>query len=184
MDWQFHISKFSDLDNIDDREINYFINSYDVIFDKTGSVVNKIEDSVKPISEIDIYDKLNKLNNSFWYFVQGTAPFIKRREYWFAAAGYWAWLFIYLCKLLRIYYDKEVQYNPMKHIETALPKDIIHRIEPLRNLEKDKDLKEKMNLIIQIYSEYIKKVYTKNKIKYNTEIENLVRKQIKQYLVI
>jgi len=183
VDWQFHISKLSDFDNIDKREINYFPNGYRILFDKSCSIFKKIQDSTKPVSEIKLNDKLNRLNNAFWYFVQGTSPFIKRKEYWFAAAGYWAWLFNCLCKLLRIYYDKEVEYNSMKHIETALPTEIINKIKPLRNLEKPRDLKDKMNLIIKIFSEYIKMTYDKNDIKYDSEVENLVRKQIKKYLV-
>jgi hypothetical protein len=182
VDWQFHISRISDFDNIDKREMNYFPNGYTIVFDKSDSISNRIQNSIKPDIEVKIEDKLNKLNNAFWYFVQGTSPFIERGEHWFAAAGYWAWLFNSLCTLLRIHYEKEVKYNPMKHIETALPNEVIKRIEPLRNLEKQQDLKDKMNLIIDVFSEYIKLTYDKNTVVYDFEIENLVKKQVRQYL--
>lgn len=183
LDLQFHISKLEDFDSIDERPINYFPNGYSILFDKSNSLENRIKNSLKPSSEESPQQRLDDLNNSFWYFIQGTAPYIERKEYWFGAAGYWAWLYVILCKLLRIYFDKEAaENNPMKHLEQDLDEEIIAKIQPLRNLETIEDLKGKMQLLIDIYAEYIRKTAEKLKLIYNDNVENRVVEQIKQYL--
>lgn len=180
---EFHISHLSEFDEIDKRLINYFPNGYTLKFDKSNSLEDKIKKSIHPYQDKSLQQRLDELNSSFWFFIQGTSPYIERKEFWFGAAGYWAWLFGILCKVLRMYYDKEVaQNNPMKHIEQDLSEEIIQRIQPLRNLETPQDLKEKMKLLIEIYSEYVHKISQKENLTYDDHIENTVKKYVKQYL--
>jgi predicted nucleotidyltransferase len=183
LDLQFYISKLSEFDNLEERELNYFPSGYTIHFDKTDTLDEKIKSSLQPFEELLLQVRFNKLNNAFWYFVQGTTPYLRRREYWFAAAGYWAWLYVILCKIIRIYYGKEVEDNPMKHIEQALPNEIIDKIQPLRNLETPDELKTKMQLLVDIYSEYAQKISKEHQLNYNTKLETEVREYIKQYLI-
>lgn len=185
VDLQFHLSQLKEFDEIEKRLINYFPNGYTILFDKSGILENKIQSSLKLFQEKTPQQKFDELNNAFWYFVQGTSPYIERREYWFGAAGYWAWLYFILCKILRMYFKKEVaENNPMKQIEQDLNEEIIQRTQPLRNLETPQDLKEKMQLLISVYSEYANKISTEQNLKYDSNIENAVKQQIKQYLEI
>lgn len=182
VDLQFHITPLSDFDRIEKRAINYFPNGYTLSFDKTDLLDNKIKASVKPKQQKTLQQKFDELNNAFWYFVLGIPPYFERKEYWFAAAGYWAWLYVALCKLLRMYYKKEVEYNPMKHIEQALNNDVVERIQPLRNLETVEQMKSKMNLLMDIFSEYSHKLVKEDALDYNPEIEVKVRKRVKPIL--
>lgn len=183
VDLQFHISKSDDFDRIEERSMNYFPNGYSILFDKSNSLEGKIKKSLKPASKKSSQQKFDELNNSFWYFILGATPFIKRKEYWSGGAAYWAWLYVFLCKLLRIYYGKEIaENNPMKHIEQDLGKEIIKEIQPLRNLEKPEDIKEKTWLLIKIYTKYARKTSQKLGLTYNRTIEDGVVEQIKQYL--
>ncbi len=182
LDLQFHISKLSDFEDIAKRELNYFPSGYTIFFDKSNSLEEKIKSSFKPTEEKTPQEKFDKLNNSFWYFVQGTSPYLKRKEYWFGAAGYWAWMYVILCKLLRMYYKKEVDYNPMKHIEMALDSEVIEKIQPLRNLETPKELKTKMQLLIEIYTEYAHKINKESNLNYDSKLETEVKEHIRQYL--
>ena len=122
------------------------------------------------------------MNSAFWYFIQGTAPFIARGEYWFASAGYWAWLNTALCKLIRMYYKKDVEYNPMKHIEKALDKEVISELQPLRNLETVEDLKKKMRLLMDIYNKYAQKISKEQNLSYNKDVGVKVKEYTKQFL--
>ncbi|MBU1256060.1 aminoglycoside 6-adenylyltransferase, partial [Patescibacteria group bacterium] len=179
---EFHISIASDFDHIDKRDLNYFPNGYSILFDKSGLLNNKIVNSIQPSQDISQQEKFDKLNNSFWFFVQSTAPFIERGEYWFAAAGYWVWMYVKLCTLLRMYSNTEVSYNPMKHIEEILNPEIITEIQPLRNLENPSDLKNKMRLLINIYSKYAKKTANLNSLTYTSKQENKVKEYVNKYL--
>ena len=182
VDLQFHITPLSDFDRIENRAINYFHNGYTLSFDKTSLLDNKIKASIKPKQQKTSQQKFDEINNAFWYFVLGIPPYFERKEYWFAAAGYWAWLYVALCKLLRVYYKKEVEYNPMKHIEQALDNDVIERIQPLRNLETVDEMKHKMNMLIDIFSEYTHKLIKQEALDYNPEIEEKVKNRIKSIL--
>ena len=182
VDLQFHITPLSDFDRIENRAINYFPNGYTLSFDKTSLLDNKIKASIKPKQQKTSQQKFDEINNAFWYFVLGIPPYFERKEYWFAAAGYWAWLYVALCKLLRVYYKKEVEYNPMKHIEQALDNDVIERIQPLRNLETVDEMKHKMNMLIDIFSEYTHKLVKQEALDYNPEIEEKVKNRIKSIL--
>lgn len=183
VDLQFHISKLSDFDEIDKRLMNYFPNGYTIYFDKTNSLQIKIDTSVKPGKEITRQQKFDRLNNGFWYFIQGTAPYVEKGQFWFGAAGYWAWMYVALCKLLRMYYKKDVlENNPMKFLERDLDPEIISRIQPLRNLETPDDLKSKMQLLILLYSEFAKKISESDHLIYDQNIEDLVKQHVGQYL--
>jgi predicted nucleotidyltransferase len=177
VDLQFHISRFSDFDKLDKRELNYFPSGYSVYFDKSSQLNSKIKASLKPFEARKPQEEFDKLNNAFWYFILGTVPYIVRSEYWFAAAGYWAWLYVILCKLLRFYYKKEVEYNPMKHIEGALPKEVIEKIKPLRNLETKEDLMAKMQILIDVYSEYARKISKEHDLTYIEDVEKKVKQR-------
>ena len=180
---QFHFTPLSDFDRIEKRVINYFPNGYTLSFDKTSRLDDKIKASIKPKQLKTLQQKFDELNSAFWYFVLGIPPYFERREYWFAAAGYWAWLYVALCKLLRMYYKKEVEYNPMKHIEQALNKDVVERIQPLRNLETVDQMKHKMKLLIDIFSEYAHKLVKQEGLDYNPEIEEKVRNKVAPILL-
>jgi predicted nucleotidyltransferase len=183
IDLQFHISKIEDFERIEERSLDYFPNGYSILFDKSNALEGKIKSSLAPALEKTPQQKFDELNSSFWYFIQGTTPFIKRKEYWFCAAGYWAWLYVILCKLLRMYFGKEVKEDsPIKHIEQDLDKEILKKIQPLKNLETPQDLKAKTQLLINIYIEYANKVSEKYKLNYTPNVEKLVLMQIKQYL--
>ena len=183
VDLQFHISKLGDFDEINKRPMNYFPNGYTLYFDKTGLLQKKITISIKPAKEASRQQKFDRLNNGFWYFVQGTAPYIKKGQFWFGAAGYWAWLYVAFCKLLRMYYKKDVlENNPMKFIEKDLDSEVISRIQPLRNLETENDLKSKMQLLISLYSEYAKKISKRDNLTYDQNIEDIVKQHVSQYL--
>lgn len=182
LDLQFYISRLSEFDSLEKRELDYFPSGYKILFDKSNSIEEKIQFSLKPAEEKTPQEKFDRLNNSFWYFVQGTSPYLKRKEYWFAASGYWFWLYMILCKLLRMYYKKEVDYNPMKHIEKALGAEVIERIQPLRNLQTPEELKTKMRMLTDIYTDYAHKISKELNLKYNTNLEARVKEYIKQYL--
>ena len=183
VDLQFHVSKLSEFDEIDKRVMNYFHNGFTIYFDKTNSLQQKIDESIKPASEISLQQKFDKLNNGFWYFVQGTSAYIEKGQFWFGASGYWAWIYVALCKLLRIYYKKDVlENNPMKFLEKDLSPEIISRIQPLRNLETIDDLKDKMKLVVSIYSEFAQKIAKEENLNYDQNIENSVKEYISQYI--
>lgn len=182
LDLQIHITPLSEMDKIDKRELNYFPNGYTILFDKSNSIENKIRTSIKPKKKESFQRKFDKLNNRFWYFVQGISPLIERKEYWFGAASYWAWLYVNLCQLLRIYFRKEVEYNQLKHIEEVLEPNILEKIQSLRNLQTPQELKNKMKLLIEVYSEYVNKLTLEFNLKYDPKIEKSVKQQIKKYL--
>lgn len=182
VDLQLKITPFSDFDRIDKRELNYFPNGYDLAFDKTGILESKIKSSLEPTEEIPTEERISKFNTKFWYFVAGIPPYFEREEWWFAAAGYWAWLYVALCKLLRMCYGKNVEYNPMKHIEQVLPKAVLDQIQPLRNLETPKELKSKMKRLIEIYSKHIRMLYKKNSLAYDPSVENAVLARVAGFL--
>ena len=182
VDLQFHITPLSDFDRIEKRAISYFPSGYTLSFDKTRQLDSKINASIKPKQLKTLQQKFDELNSAFWYFVLGIPPYFERREYWFAAAGYWAWLYVALCKLLRMYYKKEVEYNPMKHIEQALNKDVVEKIQPLRNLETVDQMKHKMKLLMDIFSEYAHKLVKQEGLDYNPEIEEKVRNKVEPIL--
>lgn len=183
VDLQFHISKLEEFDRIDERPINYFPNGYSLIFDKSDSIQAKINEYVEPISKKTEQQKFDELNSSFWYFVQGITTYIERQEYWFCAASCWAWLYVILGKLLRIYFEKEIgENNPFKHFEHDLEPEIVQKIQHLRNLETPNDIKAKMQALIDIYMEYIRKVAEKKGLIYDTHVEIEVIKHVEQYL--
>ena len=70
----------------------------------------------------------------------------------------------------------------MKHIEQALDNDVIERIQPLRNLETVDEMKHKMNMLIDIFSEYTHKLIKQEALDYNPEIEEKVKNRIKSIL--
>lgn len=183
VDLQFHITRLSDMDRINSRQLNYFPNGYSILFDKTNIIEQKIQNSLQPKRDKTDQQKFDELNSSFWYFVQGTAPYITRGEYWFGASGYWVWLYFLLTRAIRIYYHKEVaENNPLKHIEKDLPEEVLKEIQPLRNLETVNDLKNKMKLLIDVYSRYAQKINQENDLSYDPKIEDSVRVQVAHYL--
>ena len=70
----------------------------------------------------------------------------------------------------------------MKFLEKDLPPEIISRIQPLRNLETTDDLKDKMKLVVSIYSEFAQKIATEQNLTYDQNIENSVKEYISQYI--
>jgi predicted nucleotidyltransferase len=183
VDLQFHISQLSDFNNIEKREMNYFPNGYTLSFDKTGKLDVKIKASLKLKVKKTPQQRFDELNNAFWYFALGIPPFFERKEYWYAASCYWAWLYSNLCKLLRMYYKVESKSNPFKHIEEALNKDVIEQIQPLRNLETTDLMKQKMNFLMDLFTEYAHRIADENSLIYHPEIGEKVRRKIKPFLL-
>jgi predicted nucleotidyltransferase len=181
VDLQFTITPFEDFDRIDKREINYFVNGYEIVFDRTGKLKNKIEKSLQ-LKETSLQNKFDKLNNKFWYFIQGITPYLKRSEYWYVASSLWHWSYEPLVSIIRLNFAKETEYNQHKHLERTMTKKVLDEIEPLRNMEKNDDIKNKLMLLIKLYKKYAKLYTQKNFLVYDENIERRVLARVKEFI--